>query len=175
MRCSERKALWTGLLSTAYTSASASRGRVRGSSRNGERAARCFMQARGLSPLPPGNERRPIIRTIGTLRIRQGHGVNASTAVSTSPFRAATILPRTHFHELSWAEGPFMTGLKIYRRNVANPRRPKSIKTAGRKGSVYSQRRDGSGATGAPAPPLGNGAARMYSATGKGPSANGHC
>src|SRR5438093_1554150 len=38
-----------------------------------------------------GRQRRPIIRSIRTLRIRQGHGLDGSTAVSTSPLRAASI------------------------------------------------------------------------------------
>src|SRR5437870_13276834 len=65
--------------------------------RSGERASSCFMQDHGLSPLSLTRQRRPIIRSIRTLRIRQGHGLDGSTAVSTSPLLAACILTRNHF------------------------------------------------------------------------------
>jgi len=41
-----------------------------------------------------------------TLRIRQLHGLDFSTADSTSPHRAVAILPLSDFHELSRAAGP---------------------------------------------------------------------
>jgi hypothetical protein len=50
----------------------------------------CLMQAHELSPLSLGEttQRRSIIRSTRTLRIRQGHGLDRSTAVSTSPVHA---------------------------------------------------------------------------------------
>src|SRR5437867_2662960 len=65
-----------------------------------------------------GRQRRPIIRSIRTLRIRQGHGLDGSTAVSTSPLRAASILTRNHFHEVSRANGPKGQGLPKHRQAV---------------------------------------------------------
>src|SRR6516225_9028836 len=63
---------------------------------SGEPTLSCLMQAHELSPLSLGEttQRRSIIRLTRTLRIRQGHGLEGSTAVSTSPLRAATILTR---------------------------------------------------------------------------------
>ncbi len=42
-----------------------------------------------------GRQRRPIIRSIRTLRIRQTYGLDFSTAASISPFPAATMLTPT--------------------------------------------------------------------------------
>ena len=71
-------------------------------------------QAHELSPFSRGEtaQRRSIIRPTRTLRIRQGHGLDGSTAISTSPLRAASILTRNHFHELSRANGPKGQGRK---------------------------------------------------------------
>jgi hypothetical protein len=66
-----------------------------------------------------GDQRRPIIRSIRTLRIRQGHGLDGSTAISTSPLRAASILTRNHFHELSRANGPKGQGRKTKQQDSA--------------------------------------------------------
>ena len=49
---------------------------------------------------------RPIIRSTRTLRIRQLYGLNRSTALSISPLSTTAIIPRSHFHEFSWAAGP---------------------------------------------------------------------
>src|SRR5260370_26340604 len=89
------------------------------------------MQDHGLSPLSLGRQRRPIIRSIRTLRIRQGHGLDGSTAVSTSPLRAASILTRNHFHEVSRANGPKGQGLdrKLVPRNQSLSRRLPSALT----------------------------------------------
>src|SRR5271157_2801555 len=61
---------------------------------SGERASSYLKQARRLSSLPPGTQRRPIIRSIRTLRIRQTYGLDFSTAASISPLQAATMLTR---------------------------------------------------------------------------------
>jgi hypothetical protein len=55
---------------------------------------------------PQGRQRRPIIRSTGTLRIRQVDGLNLSTVIATSPLRTVGIVPRTDFHEVSRAPGP---------------------------------------------------------------------
>ena len=101
--------MWSCALSTGHTSITAivsDRVIFVFLARSGERASSCFMQDHGLSPLPWGRQRRPIIRSIRTLRIRQAHGLNGSTALSTSPLRAASILTPNHFHEVSRAKGP---------------------------------------------------------------------
>jgi hypothetical protein len=56
---------------------------------------------------PQGRQRRPIIRSTGTLRIRQVDGLNLSTVIATSPLRTVGIVPRTDFHEVSRAAGPY--------------------------------------------------------------------
>src|SRR5207249_1771739 len=53
-----------------------------------------------------GRQRRPIIRSIRTLRIRQGHGLDGSTAVSRSEERRAGKETRNHFHEVSRTNNP---------------------------------------------------------------------
>jgi hypothetical protein len=59
---------------------------------------------------PPGSHRRAIIRSAGTLRIRQVDGLNLSTVIATSPLRTVGIVPRTDFHEVSRTAGPKRTG-----------------------------------------------------------------
>src|SRR5262249_45346901 len=53
-----------------------------------------------------GRQRRPIIPSTRTLRIRQLYGLDFSTVGSISPLQATPIVTRTHFHELSRAAGP---------------------------------------------------------------------
>ena len=53
-----------------------------------------------------GRQRRPIIRSTGTLRIRQVDGLNLSTVIATSPLRPVAIVTRTDFHKISRAAGP---------------------------------------------------------------------
>jgi hypothetical protein len=74
-----------------------------------ERRACCvyLKQGRGLSPLPLGEDKdAQLFAQSRTLRIRQSDGLNFSTAGSTSPLRAATILTLGDFHELSRAIRP---------------------------------------------------------------------
>jgi hypothetical protein len=54
----------------------------------------------------PGRQRRPIIRSTRTLRIRQTHGLDCSTAMTISPLSTAANITQYVFHELSRAEGP---------------------------------------------------------------------
>src|SRR5215469_617678 len=65
-------------------------------------------QAHQLSPLSRGEtaQRRSIIRSTRTLRIRQGHGLDGSTVDTTSPLRATTIITLTDFHLVSRASRP---------------------------------------------------------------------
>jgi hypothetical protein len=42
---------------------------------------------------PQGRQRRPIIRSTGTLRIRQVDGLNLSTVIATSPLPTVGIVP----------------------------------------------------------------------------------
>jgi hypothetical protein len=60
----------------------------------------------GYRRSPRGRQRRPIIRSTGTLRIRQVDGLNLSTVIATSPLRTVAIAPRTDFHKVSRAAGP---------------------------------------------------------------------
>jgi hypothetical protein len=60
----------------------------------------------GYRRSPRGRQRRPIIRSTGTLRIRQVDGLNLSTVIVTSPLRTVAIVTRTDFHKISRAAGP---------------------------------------------------------------------
>jgi len=60
----------------------------------------------GYRRSPRGRHRRPIIRSTGTLRIRQVDGLNLSTVIATSPLRTIAVVTRTDFHEISRAAGP---------------------------------------------------------------------
>src|SRR6267378_1007443 len=73
---------------------------------SGERAADTLTRLAGYRRSPRGRQRRPIIRSSRTLRIRQGRSFNFSTECSTSPRRTGPILPLTDFHEVSRAAGP---------------------------------------------------------------------
>src|SRR5215469_13494603 len=65
-------------------------------------------QAHELSPLSwrETAQRRSIIRSTGTLRIRHGHGLDGSTVASISPLRATTMITLTDFHLVSRASRP---------------------------------------------------------------------
>src|SRR6516164_6194316 len=65
-------------------------------------------QAHELSPFSwrETAQRRSIIRSTRTLRIRHGHGLDGSTVASTSPLRATTIITLTDFHLVSRASRP---------------------------------------------------------------------
>src|SRR6516165_3483233 len=63
-------------------------------------------QARELSRLPRGKQRRSITCSTRTLRIRQPNGLDFSTVSSTSPLRAGAILALTNFHEDLRVAGP---------------------------------------------------------------------
>ena len=57
-----------------------------------------------------GCQKRRMLRKVTgqsrTLRIKQLHGLDFSTADSTSPHRAVVIVPLSDFHEVSRAAGP---------------------------------------------------------------------
>jgi hypothetical protein len=59
----------------------------------------------GYRRSPRGRQRR-LIRSTGTLRIRQVDGLNLSTVIVTSPLRTVAIVTRTDFHKISRAAGP---------------------------------------------------------------------
>ena len=62
-----------------------------------------------------GRQRRPIIRSTGTLRIRQVDDLNLSTVIATSALRAVAIVTRTDFHEISRAAGPKgQVGMQVF-------------------------------------------------------------
>jgi hypothetical protein len=66
---------------------------------SGERASSYLKQGHGLSLLPPGRPRRPIIRSTRTLRIRHTYGLDLSNAPSISPLPAASILTQSQHGE----------------------------------------------------------------------------
>jgi hypothetical protein len=73
---------------------------------SGERACGSSNTVAGYRRSDRGRQRRPIIGSIRTLRIRHTCGLDLSSAITISPLRAATIVPRSHFHKLWRAAGP---------------------------------------------------------------------
>src|ERR1700730_13924079 len=64
-------------------------------------------QARGLSPLPQGEDNdAQLFAQSRTLRIRQENSLEFSNVGPTSPPQAVAILSQSDFHELSRAVGP---------------------------------------------------------------------